>query len=726
MFTACFVIPSWHFWKDPLKHTPYWELYYATYIKKAGFDTDVVDIRSMKENHKDLDLKKIVNKIPERNFYFYWIFKTGDALEIYLITKLLKKKYPKSIHAAGGTHVDMCQEECVKHFDSIIVGPGEESFINVIKDYNNNKLLKKYSVNYKSLNFRDTNFPDRSFLSDNLIANNKMFSHHGSDPLNDGKAHGAFDVMQSRLGFSFNDAVKYASKASMANHGQTIDQHNKSVFKSVKKPAPAPAAANIEINELGLFNDELLPVLPVPYTALPVSIEVWARDVSNRVGCAPDYLIVCALTVLSSLLGRKLAMKPKQKHDWIVIPNLWGAIVGRPSTKKSPALNEALYYINQLEVDARSINEDDMKLYSAEARLLKIEAKGLEKKAGVLAKTDKQAAILLLAAEAEEIPKPAERRFIAHDTTVEKLACLMQDNPNGLLTIRDEVSGLLAMLDRDEKATDRAFYLQMFNGNQSYSYDRITRESVNIPHCVGSILGGIQPAVLKPYLMAGKGKSEDGLLQRIQLIVYPDAVISTGADEAPDQQAKARLTEVFEFFANLPETADGETPQTVSFTYEAQQIFYEWESENACKARAEKNPSMDAHLSRYPALIASLALIIHLADNREVTPVNELSLLKAIELTKYLETHARRIYGLVFKTDKPARALADNLHKLNNPFKLSDFKNKGWAGLATTEMRAEALAMLVARGYIAKVKQTVAKQRKPVAMYYQNPLLDDE
>ena len=179
MFTACFVIPSWHYWKDPLKHTPYWELYYATYIKKAGFDTDVVDIRSMKENHKDLDLKKIVNKIPERNFYFYWIFKTGDALEIYLITKLLKKKYPKSIHAAGGTHVDMCQEECVKHFDSIIVGPGEESFINVIKDYNNNKLLKKYSVNYKSLNFRDTNFPDRSFLSDNLIANNKMFAQYG-------------------------------------------------------------------------------------------------------------------------------------------------------------------------------------------------------------------------------------------------------------------------------------------------------------------------------------------------------------------------------------------------------------------------------------------------------------------------------------------------------------------------------------------------------------------
>jgi len=139
MSTACFIVPSWHYYKDPLKHTPYWELYYATYVKKAGLETDVIDIRSMKENNKNLDLTKAVNKIPERNFYFYWIFKSGDALEIFSIVKLLKNKYPKSIHAAGGTHVDMSQDECSKHFDSIIVGPGEESFIKVIKECNENK-----------------------------------------------------------------------------------------------------------------------------------------------------------------------------------------------------------------------------------------------------------------------------------------------------------------------------------------------------------------------------------------------------------------------------------------------------------------------------------------------------------------------------------------------------------------------------------------------------------
>ena len=122
--TISFIIPSWHYWIDPLKHQPYWELYYSTYLKEQGYDIDVFDMRDTGEDN----LLDAVEKIPERKFYFYWIFKTGDAAEIYSIVKLLRKKYPNSIHAAGGTHVDMCQEECIDKFDSIVVGSGENSF----------------------------------------------------------------------------------------------------------------------------------------------------------------------------------------------------------------------------------------------------------------------------------------------------------------------------------------------------------------------------------------------------------------------------------------------------------------------------------------------------------------------------------------------------------------------------------------------------------------------
>ena len=50
---------------------------------------------------------------------------------------------------AGGTHVDMLPDETSKIFDSIIVGPGEESFINAIKD----NCIKKYFQDYKKYPF---------------------------------------------------------------------------------------------------------------------------------------------------------------------------------------------------------------------------------------------------------------------------------------------------------------------------------------------------------------------------------------------------------------------------------------------------------------------------------------------------------------------------------------------------------------------------------------------
>ena len=45
--------------------------------------------------------------------------KSGDANEIYSIVDLLKKKFPRSKHIAGGTHVDMLQDECEKIFDQL-------------------------------------------------------------------------------------------------------------------------------------------------------------------------------------------------------------------------------------------------------------------------------------------------------------------------------------------------------------------------------------------------------------------------------------------------------------------------------------------------------------------------------------------------------------------------------------------------------------------------------
>ena len=82
-----FVVPSWHYYADPLKHQPYWEMYYATYVKNAGYDVKIFDMRS--ENNS-IDIITRMQEIEELIFTFGF-FKTGDAKEIYSISTYLKK-----------------------------------------------------------------------------------------------------------------------------------------------------------------------------------------------------------------------------------------------------------------------------------------------------------------------------------------------------------------------------------------------------------------------------------------------------------------------------------------------------------------------------------------------------------------------------------------------------------------------------------------------------------
>ena len=91
-------------------------------------------------------------------------------------------------------------------------------------------------------------------------------------------------------------------------------------------------------------------------------------------------------------------------------------------------------------------------------------------------------------------------RLVVNDATVEKLGELLNENPNGLLLIRDELPGWLAKMESDEYQSDRAFYLEAFNGDGRFTYDRIGRGTIAIENCTLSIIGGIQPSRLAPLV----------------------------------------------------------------------------------------------------------------------------------------------------------------------------------------------------------------------------------
>src|ERR1043165_5688651 len=85
---------------------------------------------------------------------------------------------------------------------------------------------------------------------------------------------------------------------------------------------------------------ELPPVAPFDYRLLPDAFAPYVSDIAERMQCPPDFPAVAIMTAYSSVVGKQIGIRPKRHDDWLVIPNLWGMVVGRPGVMKTPAIRE--------------------------------------------------------------------------------------------------------------------------------------------------------------------------------------------------------------------------------------------------------------------------------------------------------------------------------------------------------------------------------------------------
>ncbi|MCL6272194.1 YfjI family protein, partial [Sansalvadorimonas sp. 2012CJ34-2] len=200
--------------------------------------------------------------------------------------------------------------------------------------------------------------------------------------------------------------------------------------------------------------------------------------------------------------------------------------------------------------------------------------------------------------------------------------------------------------------------------------------------------------------------------------VYPDSAPEP-KDHKPDEQARDAVFALFEKLASLPVCEPDSVP-VLRFSTSAQELFNEWYKKLLQRLNStEKDTPMESHLAKYPSLLASLALIFHVVEKGLQGEVGAESLNMAIHFCELLESHARRIYGLVGEGFEGAKSLAKRLKDLPDPFQTRDFSNKGWSGLGSTEERQVALDVLCERGYIHKEVQQTAT--KPKALYHVNP-----
>jgi hypothetical protein len=522
----------------------------------------------------------------------------------------------------------------------------------------------------------------------------------------------------------FRQSGLYRPKWDERHYGDGKTYGQATIEKALEGATEFYVPANEEWEDPVPLPEGLPPVNSLDPAMLPEPLRGWIMDVSERMQIPPDFAAAGAVVVAGSLIGRRLGIRPKRQDDWLVVPNLWGAVVGRPSLMKSPALAEVMKPLGRLVAEAyedyqeaKLAYEMDVMVAEATKSALKDELKRAAKEVARSGDRSKLDEIARRGQDSEIPEEPLLRRYKTEDATVEKISEILLENPRGILVHRDELSGWLRNLDKQGREGDRSFYLEAWNGTGSFDFDRIGRGSLHIPALCLSILGSIQPGPLSTYIyQATQGeKGDDGLLQRFQLLVWPDPPASwRNVDRWPDVEAKNRAYEVFRRLDTLnPENfgAGGEDEDgipAVRFTDEAQEVFDRWRDELEDKLRtAELPPALESHLAKYRSLMPSLALIFHLIEYVDGTAeggaVGLRAALQAAAWCEYLESHAARLYA---SAENPAmegaRALLDRIRKedVSDGDSTRSVYRRHWAKLSTPEEVSGACTVLEEFGWL--------------------------
>lgn len=490
----------------------------------------------------------------------------------------------------------------------------------------------------------------------------------------------------------------------------------------------------------------LQPVETLPAEIIPGPFRHWLIDTAHRMQAPLDFMAAAILVVVASIIGALCGIRPKQFDDWLVVTNLWGGVIAPPSMLKTPSLAEVMKPLGILEARAAEEYDTAMRGYDAEYAIYKATKDALQGEmrnaaSGKKAKNGKPLSMDELKDEYStlvEPDKPTRRRYKTNDSTIEKTGEILNGNPAGILLFRDELMGWLASLDQENRAADRAFYLEAWNGYGRFTTDRIGRGTIDVKNMCISVLGGIQPAKLMAYLyQANDALQNDGLMQRMQVLVYPDEPEKWElVDRSPDIDAKNKAYAVIYKLADMDfmqvgaerDSGDEDGIPYFRFSSEAQGIFNEWLTDlQTKKLRADDNPALIEHLAKYRSLMPAIALIVHLiniADGGPEGPVSEEAAIAAAIWADYLESHARRIYGLVGGMGQRAAAeLAKKITKgtLKSGFTVWDiYHEHGWHLLDTKERAQQAVDELVASGWLRAVPIEV-RGRQPKVGYEINP-----
>ena len=206
-----------------------------------------------------------------------------------------------------------------------------------------------------------------------------------------------------------------------------IDQHQpesaKPGARGEAQPWPVPRPLSAALAEVSPFDPELL----------PETLRPWVLDLMERLQVPADYPAAALIVMLAGALGRRASIRPQRHDNWKVIPNLWGAIIGRSGVMKSPVLHAVMGPLRRRQALAMTVYDSEKDAYQRELQKHVAQRRSRRPMTATVTHDHEECATW----DAETPTPPVCTRYLVNETTIEKMHVILKENSPGVLYLRN-------------------------------------------------------------------------------------------------------------------------------------------------------------------------------------------------------------------------------------------------------------------------------------------------
>jgi hypothetical protein len=271
--------------------------------------------------------------------------------------------------------------------------------------------------------------------------------------------------------------------------------------------------------------------------------------------------------------------------------------------------------------------------------------------------------------------RPTLERVTVNDATAEALVPILQENPRGVVLVRDELMGWVQSMNQYReggKGADQQIWLSAWSGSTVTVDRKKTHElgPLRVRHPFVSVIGGLTPDKL-PALRGEKPRQRaelDGFIDRVLLSYPPEPPVAAENWLEISEAAKGEIRDTLNRLRSLKmvrvkdgETGKGWRPFLVQLTPCGRRAWQEFTEAHAAERNADDFP---LHLvgpwAKLRGYAARLALIVHMlrqvAGEVQTESVDGESMGRAARLVHYFKSHARKVYTAMEADPRVAEA----------------------------------------------------------------------